>query len=172
MLFFGGGWQNGSPAQFYPQCARFAALGMVAISADDRIASRNHTSPREAVGSPVTLAGLVLFNPVIDNGPGGYGYDRVKDYYQEISPLHNLMAGMPPTLVMFGTKDKFVPGATAEKFKADTIALGNRCDLIFYEGQAHGFFNYKAEGNPYFEQSMTAAEAFLASIGVLPAAKP
>ena len=26
---------------------------------------------------------LVLFNPVFDNGPNGYGHDRVKDYWQE-----------------------------------------------------------------------------------------
>lgn len=32
---------------------------------------------------------LILFNPVIDNGPHGYGFDRVKDYYRDFSPIHN-----------------------------------------------------------------------------------
>ena len=33
---------------------------------------------------------LVLFNPVANNGPDGYGYDRVKDYWKDFSPYHNL----------------------------------------------------------------------------------
>jgi dienelactone hydrolase len=33
---------------------------------------------------------LVLFNPVFDNGPNGYGYDRVKAYWKEFSPLRDL----------------------------------------------------------------------------------
>ncbi|MBC2602619.1 hypothetical protein [Puniceicoccus vermicola] len=32
---------------------------------------------------------------------------------------------------------------------------GNRCTLKLYEGQPHGFFNYKDEGNPYFERTMS-----------------
>ena len=31
---------------------------------------------------------LVLFNPVFDNGPGGYGHERVKAFWQSFSPLH------------------------------------------------------------------------------------
>ena len=33
---------------------------------------------------------LVLFNPVIDNGPGGFGYSFVKNEFQFFSPLHNI----------------------------------------------------------------------------------
>ena len=52
---------------------------------------------------------LVLFNPVYDNGPKGYGHDRVKDYWKEFSPLHNLDKTTPPTIVFLGTEDKLVP---------------------------------------------------------------
>ena len=42
---------------------------------------------------------LLLFNPVFDNGPGGYGNNkkdsRVKDYWEKISPLHNLDGRQP-----------------------------------------------------------------------------
>jgi hypothetical protein len=38
---------------------------------------------------------LVFFNPVFDNGPTGWGYHRVKDYWQDISPLHNIKANTP-----------------------------------------------------------------------------
>ena len=44
---------------------------------------------------------LVLFNPVYDNGPQEYGYDRVGDRYPEISPMHNITTGAPPTIVFF-----------------------------------------------------------------------
>ena len=53
---------------------------------------------------------LVLFNPVYDNGPGGFGYPKLKDRYREISPMHNLREGMPPTIVFLGDQDKIDPG--------------------------------------------------------------
>lgn len=49
---------------------------------------------------------LVLFNPVIDNGIGGYGYERIGDRYVEFSPIHNIHKGFPPTVFFVGTKDK------------------------------------------------------------------
>ena len=49
VFFFGGGWTVGTPIQFYPECAHFAAEGFVAISADYRIASVNHTTAFESV---------------------------------------------------------------------------------------------------------------------------
>jgi acetyl esterase len=105
---------------------------------------------------------LVLFNPVFDNGPEGYGYDRVKKYWQEFSPLHNLDASVPPTLVMLGTKDNLIPVATAEAYKAKMEELGVRCDLILYEEQPHGFFN-KAK----YEETLQATDDFLVSLGYL-----
>ena len=41
IFFFGGGWTNGSPAQFEQHCRALAARGMVAITADYRVASRH-----------------------------------------------------------------------------------------------------------------------------------
>jgi len=49
VFFFGGGWRQGSPAQFAMQCRRLASLGMVAITADYRVSSRNHTTAADAV---------------------------------------------------------------------------------------------------------------------------
>jgi len=53
---------------------------------------------------------LVLFNPVYDNGPGGFGYPKLKDRYREISPMHNLREGMPPTIVFLGGSGQVDPG--------------------------------------------------------------
>ncbi|MEN8250350.1 MAG: alpha/beta hydrolase, partial [Bacteroidota bacterium] len=55
---------------------------------------------------------LILFNPVIDNGPGGYGYDRICDAYKIFSPLHNIRKGAPPTILFLGTNDHLIPVET------------------------------------------------------------
>ena len=108
---------------------------------------------------------LVLFNPVFDNGPGGYGYDRVQTYWETFSPMNNIDADAPPTIVFLGTEDHLIPVATAEKYQQHMQEAGVRCDLHLYEGQGHGFFNY-AKGDPY-TLTMIEADKFLASLGYL-----
>ncbi|HEX3869801.1 MAG TPA: hypothetical protein VHV77_05170, partial [Pirellulales bacterium] len=44
VFFFGGGWNNGSPGQFQYQCRYLASRGMVAITADYRVKSRNNVA--------------------------------------------------------------------------------------------------------------------------------
>ncbi len=110
---------------------------------------------------------LVLFNPVIDNGPAGYGYDRIDDSYREFSPLHNLKKGAPPTIIFLGTEDQLIPVETMEYYAKAMEKTGSRCDLHLYEGQGHGFFNYnKFE---YYKKTIQAADQFLISLGYLQA---
>lgn len=217
VFFFGGGWKSGTPSQFYPQCEYLATRGMVAISAEYRVESRNKTSPRECVmdgksvirwirehagelgidpdriaagggsaGGHVAAAcattdgfeepgessaiscrpnALVLFNPVIDNGPTGYGYERVRDYWEAFSPLHTLAEGAPPTVVFLGTEDKYIPVETARAYKRRMEAVGSRCDLFLYEGKPHGFFNYKHRED--YVRTVTEMDRFLVSLGYL-----
>ncbi len=106
---------------------------------------------------------LVLFNPVFDNGPkGGYGYSRVKEYWEDFSPMNNLRGKVPPTLVMFGTIDQYVPVATVEAYKARMDEIGARCDLILYEGEKHSFFNKSK-----YTETVIAMDKFLTSLGYL-----
>ncbi len=217
VFFFGGGWNGGSPDQFYPHCDYLASRGMVAISAEYRVKSRNNTSPRECVkdgksairwirqsaadlgidpdklaagggsaGGQVAAAtgtvkgfeeegedqsissrpnALVLFNPVFDNGPEGYGYDRVKNYWRAFSPLHNLNSNTPPTIVFLGTNDKLIPVSTAEKYKQQMETNGRRCDLHVYDGQGHGFFNFWHKA--YYNKTVIEMDRFLISLGYL-----
>ncbi|MEI6892633.1 MAG: alpha/beta hydrolase [Pontiella sp.] len=106
---------------------------------------------------------LVLFNPVYDNGPGGYGHNKVKGYWEEISPMHNISRETPPTIVFLGTKDKFVSVKTAEEYKRRMEKKGRRCDLHLYEGQGHGFFNNKNN----YTQTFIEMDRFLESLGFL-----
>jgi len=107
---------------------------------------------------------LVLFNPVYDNGPGGFGYPKLKDRYREISPMHNLREGMPPTIVFLGDQDRLIPVSTAEKFRDEMRKLGNRSELFVYPGQPHGFFNQGKPGNGYL-QTLAEMDRFLVSLG-------
>jgi acetyl esterase len=218
IFFFGGGWNNGSPGQHYSQCAHLATRGMVAMSAEYRVKSRNQTTPKECVedgksairwvrahaaelgidptriaaggasagGHVAAAAGtvdsfdatsedlgvssrpdaLVLFNPVFDNGPGGFGHSRVKAYWQDISPIHNISESAPPSIVFLGTEDEYIGAEVAVRYKELMDQSGVRCDLHLYPGQAHGFFNPDRK-NGYFEKTLETMDDFLTSLDFL-----
>lgn len=108
---------------------------------------------------------LVLFNPVIDNGPGGYGYERIGNQYKSFSPIHNIKKGAPPTIFFLGTKDVLIPVETAEYYKTVMTKVKSRCELLLYEGAGHGFFNYR--NFEYFKKTITEVDKFLQSLGYL-----
>ena len=107
----------------------------------------------------------MLFNPVIDNGPGGYGYERIGDAYKNFSPLHNIKAGMPPAIIFLGTNDELIPVETAKYFQKVMEKVKSQCVLKLYEGQGHGFFNYK--NFEYYKKTVFEADEFLQSLGYL-----
>ena len=101
---------------------------------------------------------LLLFNPVIDNGPEGYGYDRVKDWFPAFSPMHGIRKGFPPTIFFLGTQDRLIPVSTAESFREKIQAVAGRCDVHLYEGAGHGFFNqlkYRSDVWPKVDAFLT-----------------
>ena len=110
---------------------------------------------------------LALFNPVINNGPDNYGYDRVGDYYKDFSPFHRIHKQWPPTTVMLGTEDALIPVPMMQEFAESIRAVGGRCDEHYYDDQPHGFFNYKEEGNVYYDQTLQVLDDFMVSIGYL-----
>lgn len=81
---------------------------------------------------------LILFNPVIDNGPGGYGYKRIGNEYKSFSPLHNIKKGTPSTIIFQGTNDKHIPIETVKYYQKVMEKVGSRCELRLYEGEGHG----------------------------------
>jgi acetyl esterase len=110
---------------------------------------------------------LMLFNPVYDNSPSGYGHSRVKDVYPQISPMHNIKKNTPPTIVFLGTEDSLIPVATAKEYKQRMETVGCRCDLHLYDGQPHGFFNYGKQ--KYYLDTVGKMDAFLVSLNYLKA---
>ena len=117
---------------------------------------------------------LILFNPVYDNGPTGYGQKRVKDQWESFSPMHNIGKGMPPAIVFLGTNDALIPAATAKSFQAKMREVGSQSELFLYEGLTHGFFNEGKSPRHYY-QMVCEMDKFLVSLGYLegtPTIKP
>lgn len=109
-------------------------------------------------------AALALFNPVIDNGPGGYGYERIGEDYKDFSPLHNIHRGAPATIIILGDNDKHIPVETVQYFKTVMEKVGSRCEIKLYKGQEHGFFNYGKGDNTYFLKTLHDMEIFINSL--------
>ncbi|MCR9246952.1 MAG: alpha/beta hydrolase [bacterium] len=109
---------------------------------------------------------LLLFNPVFDNGPGGYGHERLGKRWREISPLHHIGKHAPPTIVFLGTKDKLIPVSTGEAYRDAMKTAGCRCDLHLYEGQPHGFFNRQRNAKAYAD-TIVKSDRFLVELGWL-----
>lgn len=106
---------------------------------------------------------LVLFNPVYDNSQNGYGFSRMEGRYLEISPLHNIKRGAPPTVIFFGTNDKTTPIASSKLYKQKMDEVGSKCDLFLYEGQEHSFFNR----GEYYIKTLIETDKFLKSLGFI-----
>jgi acetyl esterase len=54
-----------------------------------------------------------------------------------------------------------------EMFAKAMKDAGNRCELVGYEGQAHGFFNHGRNGNEYYEKTIGELDRFLLSLGYI-----
>jgi len=214
VFFHGGGWKGGTPSMFYRQCVYLSSRGIVAISAEYRLAKNHKTTPVECVkdgksairwirknaaqlgidpdkliagggsaGGHVAAStgtatsfeeetddksvsrypnALVLFNPVYDNSENNYGHDRVKAYWKEISPMHNITEKTPPTAVFFGTEDG--AARSAPEYRQKMEALGIRSDLYMYEGEKHAFYNQVPRMHL---ETLAEMDRFLTSLGYL-----
>jgi acetyl esterase len=112
-----------------------------------------------------TPTALVLLFPVIDTSKDGYGQAKIGERWQELSPAHNVRAGLPPTLIFHGTGDTVTPFAGAKTFHEAMLKAGNRCELDVNEGGAHG---YLMRDRALFDDTMKKTDAFLKSLGLLP----
>lgn len=213
VFFFGGGWNGGKVGQFEQHCHHLAKMGMISMTANYRVASRNNSTPFDAVEdaksavrwirenvkslgvdkNKIVAAGgsagghlaactaiipgfdaanenlkvsskpnaLVLFNPVINTMPEGFGYSRLGDKAESISPAHHVVPGLPPTLIFHGTADTTVPYGNITDFQSKMEAVGNICYAVPFEGQTHGFFNYGRNGNEFYDLTIEKTESFL-----------
>ncbi len=207
VFFFGGGWQLGTPLQFYRECAYYASKGMVAITVDYRISYLHQTTPFEsfedakdaicwlrthaaaygidpgkiavagasAGGHLATALGtipdknkscyrpdlMLLYYPVVDNSENGYGTPEMKNRLTEISPIHNIHKGTPPTLFILGDNDHLIPVSTGHEFKHKLDSAGTECELHILKGAGHPIFQYRKDVNSYFYSIRDITDRFL-----------
>lgn len=86
---------------------------------------------------------LLLLSPVLDNGPDGYGYELVKDFWEDFSPVHNLDTSLPPTCMLLGDQDPLIPFQSAVKVAKGVRAAGSSVDFLVFENMGHGLFSQK-----------------------------
>ncbi|MCH2176614.1 MAG: alpha/beta hydrolase [Lentisphaeria bacterium] len=187
VFYFGGGWMNGNPTQFYPFSKALNQIGIQCYCAEYRIESMDQTAPNVCVedafsawqflieqhknegldlsksissggsagGHLAALLGcssgyenapsrpnaMILYNPVYDNSSDGYGYERVKEWFPKISPLHNVDAKTPENIVFLGSEDDLIPVSTAKDFQQQCQQHGVKSELFIYPNEGHGFFN-------------------------------
>ncbi len=122
---------------------------------------------------------LVLFNPrlvlpVLGAPPLTLKEIRYLDgrTVEEISPVHNVSNGAPPTIIFQGTADKLVSTKESEWFCEEMNSHGNTCEVFLYEGRKHGFFLYSAEDYQDFLSTMDYTVKFLSKLGFIPQDKP
>jgi acetyl esterase len=105
---------------------------------------------------------LILLFPVIDTSAEGYGQAKIGERWRDLSPVHHVRAGLPPTLTFHGTGDTVTPFAGARAFHEAMLAAGNRSELVVNEGGVHG---YLMRQESLYEETLAKSAAFLKSLG-------
>ena len=111
--------------------------------------------PRDTKKYDTTVAAYLLFNPAL-------GVADAKD--SEVDFLQHLKDDLPPAIVFFGSKDKWLKnGWKAASAKMSSLNIGDSVDVRIADGQAHGFFNKQ----PWTDVTLIEADRFLKALGYL-----
>ena len=111
--------------------------------------------------SPAVNAWL-LFNPPTDlDAARAKQFDFTPEAARKLAPLKNVRKGLPPMLLLYGSRDRMLPEGKA--FVAAAKKLGARAEIYIAPGAGHGFFNR----SPWRKLTLRRADEFLASIGYL-----
>lgn len=125
---------------------------------------------------------LALFNPALVLAPiqgvdpldadrmAGLA-DRMGVSPVELSPIHHVRRGLPPTIIFHGQADTTVPFETARQYATKARGLGNQCKLVGYPGQPHGFFNESRGAKGRYQETLQELDRFLVSLGYLQASR-
>jgi acetyl esterase/lipase len=118
---------------------------------------------------------MVLFYPVIKTTmPGGWDLARLSEKSggpavaaraREFSPVDNVSAGVPPTLIMHGTADKLTPISWSEQFVKAMKEHGNQVELVPFAGQDHAFVTPHYGPDEIIVKALKRMDEFLRSLG-------
>lgn len=106
---------------------------------------------------------LVLFSPVIDTSLEGYGNAKIGERWKELSPAHQVRAGLPPILLFHGTGDATTPFKGAQLFTEAMQKAGNRIELV---APADAIHTYMFKDATLYAETLRKIEAFFAELGL------
>lgn len=109
---------------------------------------------------------LIMMYPVIDTSAAGYGQAKIGDRWQQLSPLHNVRAGLPAALIFHGTADAVTPYVGAQQFQQRSTAAGNESILVTHPGGRHGYIIFDREE---YQRALARMKQFLTEQQFLPA---
>lgn len=156
-----------------------ARLGVGGASAGGYLATHialvtGGDDPADDLTIPLQAAALVLFNPVIGGRPAEARDVRFEQRlaaklaeYLESSPANHVSPAAPPTIIFHGSEDTTIPPGQIKRFQQSMEKAGARCEVVFYAGQGHAFFNRSKSEGRYYRETLLAADRFLASLGWL-----
>jgi|TARA_B110000467_G_scaffold164733_1_gene195341 acetyl esterase len=105
--------------------------------------------------------GVVLYYPVIDTSSNGYGQAKIGEQWHQLSPVDNIVSGLPPMLLFHGTGDTVTPYPGVKRFQERMTQAGNDCELITHPDGPHGHLIFDLN---LWEDAMKRTEAFIQSI--------
>jgi acetyl esterase len=114
--------------------------------------------PADPAAIDTSVVAYLWFNPAFSPGD---------DKDSEIDILHHQKADLPPAIVFFGDKDRWLPGwnRAHAKWKEHGVKM---IDLRIAAGEEHGFFN-----KPHWRTvTLIAADEFLVKHGLLSGQSP
>jgi len=124
----------------------------------------------DAATSPKSKpAALILKSAVTDTSPEtGYTPKRFGDDAMALSPVHQLDAKMPPTLVMHAAMDELVHYGTAVVLYNKLKSTNNACELFTIPIGGH---NFASDYKLWKSKAQTKTEALFTREGLLPAVR-
>jgi acetyl esterase/lipase len=137
-----------------------------------------HDIPESEQATSARPNALVLFNPALITalvpGHSEGNFEKLENLKtrlgadpESMSPYHHVRPGLPPTIIFHGKADETVAYRTVELFTEKMVSAGNRCELVGYEGEGHGFFNHGRGDGSAYNDTMLRTDAFLVSLGWL-----
>ena len=108
---------------------------------------------------------MILMYPVIDTSAKGYGQAKIGVRWRELSPVHNVRAGLPPALIFHGTGDDVTPFPAAAKFHKASVNLGNVSELIVQPAGRHGYVIFDSD---QLNQALVQMNKFLVRQKLIP----
>ncbi|MEQ1810662.1 MAG: alpha/beta hydrolase fold domain-containing protein [Terricaulis sp.] len=162
-------WLRDNAATLHIDPDRIATYG---VSAGGQIA----VSTAQTEDARARPNAIVLVSPALDLERDGW-FARLtgEEAARELSPLSNVRAGLPPTLILQGDVDSETPLPGAQRFCEAMRTYGDRCVLKIYRGCGHLFtpagINDRETPQPdeaISAQAATLAEGFLVNLGYAP----